>query len=203
MELTARQGEVLAFLRRHLEQTGLPPTRAEIADALGFKSANAAETHLRALARKGAIRLVPGASRGICLNTTSTRLPCLKRFDDEAPCQETESALQGLQRNVFNPEADCLVQYRGHPLRSLAILDGDWLAVNGALEPVDEQLVLVRLGTECMVKRFKRKGSRAYLVSDAPDSAAFVVSAREGLSIEGVIVGVLRRMSAPPSNDAK
>lgn len=195
--LTPRQLEVLDYLKRHAEETGLPPTRAEIAAALGFRSANAAEQHLRALARKGAIRLIPGASRGICLNPAQG-LPCLKQVQPGMPLLH-EAHLDkhlNLEPGLFHPPANCLVQYQGPALKAFSLLDGDWLAVNTQAVPEDGQLVLVRLREQLTVKRYKQKGVRGYLVADGPDTAAFVGTGREGVVVEGVIVGVLRLLGA-------
>lgn len=189
MELTPRQNQVLEFLREHMERTGMPPTRAEIALALGFRSANAAEQHLRALARKGAIRLVPGASRGICLNPNAG-IPWLSDHESE-PGQPLSNLT--IDPCLFSPSADLALIYRGPALRSLGILPGDSLLVHRTELPEDGQLVLVRINGQGLVKRYKQKGARAYLMSDSTDTATFVVSGREDVVILGNIVGILRR----------
>lgn len=197
MTLTTRQSEVLEYLRRHLDEKGVPPTRAEIAAALGFRSANAAEQHLRALARKGAIRLLPGASRGICLNV-ATGLPCRSWADavEEGHDDVTEPHLK-MDPRLFTPPAECLIQYVGPPLRAFSILSGDWLAICADTLPEDGQLVLVRLREQLTVKRYKQKGTRGYLLADGPDAAAFMVSGRDGVVVEGVIAGVVRLLNGP------
>ena len=196
MELTARQGEILELIRDHLEQHGHPPTRAEIARQLGFRSANAAESHLRALARKGAIELTPGTSRGIRLSAAAMGgLPLVGRVAAGAPVL-AEEHIEGhyrLAAEMFHPRADYLLRVHGESMRDAGILDGDLLAVHRAAEAANGQIVVARLEDEVTVKRFRRKGRRVELIAENPDFAPIQVDLRkQELVLEGLAVGVVR-----------
>lgn len=199
--LTPRQEEILRWIREFLENAGFPPTRAEIARGLGFKSANAAEEHLRALARKGAVELLPGASRGIRLaarraGAPSGTLPLVGRVAAGSPVLAEENIEDSLpvDPRLFSPRADYLLRVVGESMRDAGILDGDLLAVHRTPEAQDGQVVVARLADEVTVKRFRRRGGTIHLLPDNPDFAPIVVDPdRAYLSIEGIGVGLLRR----------
>src|SRR6476646_7610801 len=160
-ELTARQAEVLQLIADFLQTTGFPPTRAEIAKQLGFRSANAAEDHLRALERKGYIEMLPGASRGIRLRE-GLGIPVVGRVAAGNPIL-AEQHIQGrfqVDPALFKPRADYLLKVRGLSMRDVGILDGDLLAVHRTVDARWGQVVAARLGNEVPVKRFKRQASR-------------------------------------------
>lgn len=196
-ELTPRQHEILNFVRRFMSDSGRPPTRAEIAAHLGFRSPNAAEEHLRALARKGALTLIPGASRGIQLGALQRGegLPLIGRVAAGSPilAEAHIEAQVRLDPGVFRPRADYLLRVKGASMRDAGILDGDLLAVHRTSEAVNGQVVVARLEDEVTVKRFQRRGSRVRLL---PANAAFepieVDLRQDALVIEGIGVGVLR-----------
>jgi repressor LexA len=197
--LTARQLDVLNFVRKTLKASGLPPTRSEIAEALGFRSANAAEEHLRALARKGAIELLPGASRGIRLpdepETNVSGLPVVGRVAAGYPILASEHIEEHLQLDpaAFHPRADYLLRVKGASMRDAGILNDDLLAVHAVSTAENGQIVVARLEDEVTVKRFQRRGQRVSLL---PENEAFtpieVDLATQSLVIEGLVVGVLR-----------
>ena len=193
-ELTARQAEILDLIRETMEETGMPPTRAEIADALGFRSVNAAEGHLRALERKGAIELIPGSSRGIRLKE-EIGLPVIGRVAAGSPIlaeQHIETHYR-LDPALFRPSADYLLRVRGQSMRDVGILDGDLLAVHRTSEVRSGQIVVARLGNEVTVKRFRRRGNKVTLVPENPDFEPIAVDLkRDDLVIEGLGVGVIR-----------
>ena len=201
--LTARQQKVLDWIRRHLESTGMPPTRAEIAAGLGFRTASSAEDHLRALARKGALRLTPGASRGLRLRETpelpGAGLPLVGRVAAGSPILATEhiEAHVRLDPALFTPRADYLLRVRGRSMKDAGILDGDFLAVHRSSEARSGQIVVARLagrgGDEVTVKRLKRRGGQLLLVAENPDFTPIVVDPKEAaFAIEGVAVGLVR-----------
>ena len=219
-ELTPRQAQVLAWIREHLERTGLPPTRAELCAALGFRSPNAAESHLRALARKGAIELLPGRSRGIRLKTPPERplsepeglpppdplshgLPVVGRVAAGSPilAEEHVEARLPVDPGLFSPPAHYLLRVRGESMREAGILDGDLLAVHRTPEARDGQIVVARLEDEVTVKRLRREGPGSPVVWLLPENPAFrpirVDLRRQTLVIEGLGVGVLR-IGTPP-----
>ncbi len=196
--LTERQRQVLAFIREALKQEGLPPTRSEIAAALGFRSPNAAEEHLRALARKGAIELRQGASRGIRVleeEDEEAGLPVIGRVAAGQPllaAAHVEELLQ-VDAAVFRPRADYLLRVNGMSMRDAGILHGDLLAVHAIATADDGQIVVVRLDDEVTVKRFRRRGRRVSLLAENPDFAPIEIDLRtQPLAIEGLAVGVLR-----------
>lgn len=200
-KLTPRQAEILEFIKRSLEENGFPPTRAEIAQALGFKSPNAAEEHLKALARKGAIEMTPGASRGIRIpgfepGGESDGLPVIGRVAAGAPILAQQHIEESCRINptFFHPKADYLLRVRGMSMKDVGILDGDLLAVHVTREARNGQIVVARLDDEVTVKRFKREGEKVWLIAENPEFAPIEVDLREqDLVIEGLSVGVIRR----------
>ncbi|HEY4370958.1 MAG TPA: transcriptional repressor LexA [Burkholderiales bacterium] len=202
LKLTARQTEILDFIRDTVKQTSLPPTRAEICTTFGFKSPNAAEEHLRALARKGAIELASGTARGIQLAEqiagtlqSIIALPLIGRVAAGSPIL----AEQNVERNVpvdpamFSPKADYLLKVKGLSMKDIGIFDGDLLAVHSQNEARNGQVVVARLENEVTVKRFYKKGSTVELIAENPDFKPIVVDLRrEPLEIEGLAVGVIR-----------
>jgi repressor LexA len=200
LPLTARQRQILDWIRGHLEATGMPPTRAEIAAGLGFSTPSSAEDHLRALAKKGAIEMTPGASRGLKLKDfpgipRQGTLPLVGRVAAGSPilaAEHIESHVR-LDPSLFTPRADYLLRVRGLSMRDAGILDGDLLAVHKTTEARPGQIVVARLGDYVTVKRFRRDGERVLLVAENPDFAPIAVEGkRDALVIEGVGVGVLR-----------
>ena len=193
-ELTARQQEILRMIREFMEDSGFPPTRAEICRAMGFRSPNAAEEHLRTLERKGVIEMLAGASRGIRLKQ-DPGLPLIGRVAAGSPIlaeQNVEARLQ-LDPQLFKPRADYLLRVRGMSMRDAGILDGDLLAVHRAHEARSGQIVVARLHDEVTVKRFKRRGSQVQLLPENPDFKTIEVDLRRTpLAIEGIAVGVIR-----------
>lgn len=198
MKLTARQGEVLDVIRRYLEETGYPPTRAEIARELGFRSANAAEEHLRALARKGAIEMVPGTSRGIRLPEAEADpgLPVIGQVAAGSPilAQEHVEDYCNLKPDFFSPAADYLLRVRGTSMKDIGILDGDLLAVHRTTDVRNGQVVVARVGEEVTVKRYRRDGHEVLLIAENDEFEPIRVDLREQeLEIEGLGVGVIRQ----------
>jgi len=201
--LTDRQAEILRLVRELTEVSGYPPTRAEIAERMGFRSVNAAEQHLRALEKKGAIEISSGASRGIrvCETRGANRggrlleLPVIGRVAAGAPML-AEEHVQGryqVDPNLFTPRADYLLRVRGMSMRDVGILDGDLLAVHRTEEARSGQIVVARLGDEVTVKRLRRRGHAVQLEAENPEFAPIEVDLRrDALAIEGIAVGVIR-----------
>ena len=200
MKLTPRQSEILELIRQNLEETGFPPTRAEIANRLGFRSPNAAEEHLRALARKGAIELRKGTSRGIRLLGSGPEkgLPVIGRVAAGSPIL-AEAHVEDhyvIDSALFRPRADYLLRVQGLSMRDAGILDGDLLAVHSCRQAENGQIVVVRLDDEVTVKRLRRQGRWKYridLLPENPDFQPILVDLRQqDLVIEGLGVGLLR-----------
>ena len=194
--LTPRQAEVLAFIKSHIDDTGYPPTRADIAKELGFKSANASEEHLKALARKGAIEIIPGTSRGIKL-PESEGIPIVGRVAAGNPilAQEHIEDYCELPASFFNPAADYLLQVRGDSMIECGILDGDLLAVHRTQQVNNGDIVVARIEDEVTVKRF-RKGRSKHQVTLEPENQDYspiqVDLRHQDFEIEGLAVGILR-----------
>jgi len=201
IKLTPRQSEILAFIKRCLEDNGYPPTRAEIAQELGFKSPNAAEEHLKALARKGAIEMTPGASRGIRIPgfepaNEDNGLPVIGRVAAGAPILAQQHVEESCQINpsFFQPQADYLLRVHGMSMKDIGIFDGDLLAVHTTREARNGQIVVARIDDEVTVKRFKREGSKVWLLAENSEFAPIEVDLeQQELVIEGLSVGVIRR----------
>jgi len=200
--LTDRQAEILRLVRELTEVSGYPPTRAEIAQRMGFRSVNAAEQHLRALEKKGAINIESGASRGIrVLDDRPTsrgrllELPVVGRVAAGSPML-AEEHVQGryqVDPNLFTPRADYLLRVRGMSMRDAGILEGDLLAVHRTAEARSGQIVVARLADEVTVKRLRRRASVVALEAENPDFAPIEVDLRrESLVIEGIAVGIIR-----------
>lgn len=198
LDLTSRQQEILDLIKKHLDETGYPPTRAEIAEALGFKSANAAEEHLRALAKKGAIEMVPGASRGIRLPEQQSGIPIIGRVAAGNPIL-AEAHIEDyceIPARFFHPRVDFFLQVRGMSMKDVGIMDGDLLAVHKTNQVNNGDIVVARLDDEVTVKRL-RKGRDKHLLELLPENEDFKpiqVDLREqACVIEGLSVGVIRR----------
>ncbi len=212
VKLTERQQQILDLIRSEIARTGFPPTRAEIARALGFKSANAAEDHLKALAKKGAIELTAGASRGIRLTsatsgsaiadtvdhvTNSFRqllVPLVGRVAAGNPILAAEHVEReiGIEPSLFSQMPDYLLRVRGLSMRDVGILDGDLLAVKKTPDARNGQIVVARLGDEVTVKRLSRSGNRIELLPENADFSPIIVTPDDEFSLEGIAVGLIR-----------
>lgn len=203
MKLTKRQTEVLECIKHYILTTGYPPTRADIAQELGFKSANAAEEHLKALARKGAIEIIPGTSRGIRvpdLEETEAGLPVIGQVAAGSPilAQEHIEDHCTIAADFFHPKADYLLRVRGMSMKDVGIMDGDLLAVHQCQDARNGQIVVARIDDEVTVKRFRQEGHMVYLIAENEAFDPIEVDLREQtLAIEGLSVGVIRRGSEP------
>jgi repressor LexA len=212
-KLTARQQQILDLIQGAIARTGAPPTRAEIAAELGFKSANAAEEHLQALARKGVIELVSGTSRGIRLKSEALRsinesrikqfslqgmaqlaLPLVGRVAAGSPilAQEHIDQTYYVENTLFQRRPDYLLKVRGMSMRDAGIMDGDLLAVQATKDAKNGQIVVARLGDEVTVKRFRRNKHLIELHAENPDYPTIVVEPGEPFEIEGLAVGLIR-----------
>ena len=195
--LTSRQAQVLDLLKQYIGDTGYPPTRADIARELGFKSPNAAEEHLKALARKGAIEMIPGTSRGIRLPDDGG-LPIIGRVAAGSPIlaeEHIEDRVE-LPAGFFQPRADFLLRVHGDSMMDVGILDGDLLAVHKTPEAANGQIVVARIDDEVTVKRFQRTRQRnkVLLLPENKDFQPIEVNLKEQpFQIEGLSVGVIRQ----------
>ncbi|BCK65471.1 repressor LexA [Aeromonas hydrophila] len=199
--LTPRQAEVLELIKANMNETGMPPTRAEIAQKLGFKSANAAEEHLKALAKKGVIEIMPGTSRGIRLlleeeeQLEESGLPLIGKVAAGEPilAQEHIESHYQVDPALFHPRADFLLRVQGMSMKNIGILDGDLLAVHKTQEVRNGQVVVARLDEDVTVKRFQRKGSQVWLLPENEELSPIEVDLScQQLIIEGLAVGVIR-----------
>ncbi|MGL6391631.1 transcriptional repressor LexA [Aeromonas hydrophila] len=199
--LTPRQAEVLELIKANMNETGMPPTRAEIAQKLGFKSANAAEEHLKALAKKGVIEIMPGTSRGIRLlleeeePLEESGLPLIGKVAAGEPilAQEHIESHYQVDPALFHPRADFLLRVQGMSMKNIGILDGDLLAVHKTQEVRNGQVVVARLDEDVTVKRFQRKGSQVWLLPENEELSPIEVDLScQQLTIEGLAVGAIR-----------
>jgi len=199
-ELTKRQQEILRMIQSHIERTGFPPTRTDICNHFGFRSPTAADDHLRALERKGAIQLIPGTSRGIRLLTEfeDDGLPLVGKVAAGEPIVSEGNVEEylSIDPDLFYPHADYLLRVSGSSMSDIGIVDGDLIAVHATEHVRSNQIVVARVDDEVTVKRFRRRGN---IVTLLPENKAFEpirVDLREQeLRIEGVYVGVVRRAS--------
>ena len=197
-ELTPRQKQILEFIQDVIYETGMPPTRAEIATEFGFKSANAAEEHLRALQRKGVLDLIPGASRGIQLKDSlrdQMGLPLVGQVAAGSPilAEEHIEAHYRIDPQLFNPKPHYLLRVQGMSMKNAGILDGDLVAVHRTPEVRSRQIIVARLDDEVTVKRYQQNGTVVSLLPENDDFEPIEVDLRkQSLVIEGVVVGVIR-----------
>ena len=197
-KLTTRQSEILAFVQEFIEEQGMPPTRAEIARELGFRSVNAAEEHLRALQRKGVIELIPGASRGIRLKDflrEQLGLPLIGRVAAGQPilAEEHVEGHYRIDTSIFDPQPHFLLRVQGMSMKDAGILDGDLVAVHRTPEVRSGQIIVARLEDEVTVKRYRQKGSVVWLLPENEDFEPIEVDLKhEHMVIEGVVVGLVR-----------
>ena len=206
LKLTARQEQILNLIKEAIENTGFPPTRAEIAAELGFRSANAAEEHLQALARKGAIEISPGTSRGIRLIGASVEpvamvpaalmmsLPLVGRVAAGSPilAQEHVEATYNVDATMFSARPDFLLKVKGWSMRDAGICDGDFLAVKKIDSAKNGQIVVARLGDEVTVKRYRKTGNLVELLPENPDFKVIQVTPEDEFALEGLAVGLMR-----------
>ena len=207
LKLTARQEQILNLIKEAIDNTGFPPTRAEIAKELGFKSANAAEEHLQALARKGAIEIVSGTSRGIRLIGAASEpalpaippallmpLPLVGRVAAGSPilAQEHVEATYNVDPAMFAARPDFLLKVRGWSMRDAGIMDGDFLAVKKVDSAKNGQIVVARLGDDVTVKRYRKTGELIELLTENPDFKVIQVAPGDEFALEGLAVGLMR-----------
>ncbi len=200
--LTPRQTEVFEIVKKHIEETGMPPTRAEIAKVLGFRSPNAAEEHLKALARKGRIEILAGTSRGIRLigqedeaSNDDEGLPLIGQVAAGEPilAQEHVEAHYSVDPAMFTPAADFLLRVRGESMRNIGIMDGDLLAVHKTKSVSKGQVVVARVEDDVTVKRFEQKGHEILLHPENDEMETIRVDLNyQSVDIEGVAVGIIR-----------
>jgi len=197
-KLTPRQSQILTFLQDFIEESGMPPTRAEIARELGFRSVNAAEEHLRALQRKGVIELIPGASRGIQLKDfirEQLGLPLVGRVAAGNPIL-AEEHIEGHYRidtSIFDPRPHFLLRVEGMSMKDIGILDGDLVAVHRTPEVRSGQVIVARVEDEVTVKRYRQEGKTVWLLPENEEFSPIKVDlAEQNMVIEGVVVGLVR-----------
>lgn len=207
LKLTPRQEQILNLIKDAIDNTGFPPTRAEIANELGFKSANAAEEHLQALARKGTIEISPGTSRGIRLlgaiadalpqaaASLMMQLPLVGRVAAGSPilAQEHVETTYSVDPAMFSAKPDFLLKVRGESMRDIGILDGDLLAVKKTDTARNGQIVVARIGNDVTVKRYRKTGNVVELLPENPDFKVIRVDPEaDEFALEGLAVGLLR-----------
>jgi repressor LexA len=198
--LTARQAEILEAIRQHVAETGVPPSRPELAKALGIASTNGVFKHLDALAKKGAIELIPNSARGI--RVMEEGLPLVGKVAAGSPMLAIENMLgrYPVDPSLFTPRADYMLQVRGLSMRDEGILDGDWVVVHKTTHAKNGQIVIARVGEDVTIKRFKIRGQKAELIPANPDfQTLYFDLTRQPLAIEGIAVGVIRNLGARAS----
>ncbi len=200
-KLTPRQQEILDFIKNNVEVLGAPPTRLEICHAFGFTSPNAAEDHLKALAKKGAITLERGSARGIRL-VEQLGLPLIGSVAAGSPILAVENVQSrfALDAHLFTPRADFLLKVRGLSMIDAGIFDGDLIAVHRTQQARDGQIVVARVADDVTVKRLKRRNGFVELIAENPDFEPIIVDpSRVDFAIEGIAVGLIRGALSPLS----
>lgn len=203
--LTERQQQIYDLIKENIQTTGMPPTRAEIAQKLGFRSANAAEEHLKALAKKGAIEMIAGSSRGIRLLLEQPEnlsefegIPLIGKVAAGSPilAQEHIESHYQMSPTLFKPQADFLLRVQGMSMKDIGILDGDLLAVHKTQDVKNGQVVVARIDDEVTVKRLSQKGRHVKLLAENPEFAPIDIDLeQQSFAIEGIAVGIIRNGS--------
>lgn len=203
--LTERQRQIYDLIKDNIQTTGMPPTRAEIAQKLGFRSANAAEEHLKALAKKGAIEMIAGSSRGIRLLLESQEeqndfpgIPLIGQVAAGSPilAQEHIESHYQVDPSLFKPHADFLLRVHGMSMKEIGIIDGDLLAVHKTQDVKNGQVVVARIDDEVTVKRLSRKGKHVQLIAENEEFSPIEVDLeKQSFAIEGIAVGIIRNGS--------
>ena len=203
--LTERQQQIYDLIKENIQTTGMPPTRAEIAQKLGFRSANAAEEHLKALAKKGAIEMIAGSSRGIRLLLEQPEnlsefegIPLIGTVAAGSPilAQEHIESHYQMSPALFKPQADFLLRVQGMSMKDIGILDGDLLAVHKTQDVKNGQVVVARIDDEVTVKRLSQKGRHVKLLAENPEFAPIDIDLeQQSFAIEGIAVGIIRNGS--------
>lgn len=197
-QLTPRQSQILHMIQEFMAEYGMPPTRAEIARELGFKSSNAAEEHLRALQKKGVLELIPGTSRGIQLKDSLREqlgLPLVGRVAAGRPilAEEHIETHYRIDQALFKQKAHYLLRVEGMSMKNAGILDGDLVAVHRTPEVRSRQIVVARVDDEVTVKRYRQDGSLVWLLPENEEFEPIRVDLKlQSMVIEGVVVGVIR-----------
>ncbi|KXW56805.1 transcriptional repressor LexA [Ferrovum sp. PN-J185] len=195
-QLTVRQKQIYDWIYQYLENSGVPPTRAELSHAMGFKSPNAAEDHLKALSRKGVIELIPGSSRGIRIKEINLGIPLVGRVAAGYPILAVENIEHHyrIDPSMFTPKADYLLRVSGMSMKNIGILDQDLLAVKQTTNVKNGDIVVARLDDEVTVKRFKQNNNIVELIPENEDFKIIQVDLKkQPLSIEGLAVGIIRQ----------
>jgi len=205
LPLSARQQQILQQIARFMAQQGRPPTRADLARALGLRNRQGIDQHLRALERKGYLQLEPGIARGIRLlqseespPQTAPRtmlLPLYGRVAAGLPALAEGNIEEqiALDRTLFRPRADFLLRVHGQSMRDAGIANRDILAVHRTAQAVNGQIVVARVGDEATVKFYRRRGSMLRLEPANPDFRPLEIDLRtHAWRIEGIVVGILR-----------
>lgn len=202
--LTERQQQIYDLIKDNIQTTGMPPTRAEIAKILGFRSANAAEEHLKALAKKGAIEMIAGSSRGIRLllenheKNEAEGLPLIGQVAAGSPilAQEHIESYYQIDPSLFKPNADFLLRVQGMSMKDIGILDGDLLAVHKTQDVKNGQVIVARIEDEVTVKRLSRQGRYVHLIAENSEFSPIRVDLeQQNFAIEGIAVGIIRNGS--------
>jgi repressor LexA len=206
MNLTDTQRAILALITERIESEGMPPSQTEIATAFGFSSVRAAQYHLEALERAGAIQRIPGQARGIRLtqasvrapaaNDDALRLPVLGRVAAGLPIGagadlEADDYVL-LDKNFFAPAPDYLLKVKGDSMRDEGIFDGDLIGVHRTASARNGQIVVARIDDEITVKLLKLGKDRIRLLPRNPDYAPIEVLPDQDFAIEGLYCGLVR-----------
>ena len=192
LNLTAQQIKVFDVIKESLQSNGYPPTRAEIAKILDFKSVNAAESHIKALVKKGVIEKVPGSSRGIKLVEEISGIPLIGSVAAGSPITAYENVEKTIHSNPLNKSVDFFLRVQGESMIDAGILDNDLVGVRKTKNAENGEIVVARLEDEVTLKRFKKDSSGIRLVAENKSFSDIRVDVTSNFSIEGKAVGIIR-----------
>ena len=192
LNLTAQQIKVFDVIKESMQNNGYPPTRAEIARILDFKSVNAAESHIKALVKKGVIEKVPGSSRGIKLVEEASGIPLVGSVAAGSPILAVENIEKTIPLNPLTKAVDFFLRVQGDSMVEAGILDNDLVGIKKTNNAENGEIVVARIDEDVTLKRFSKNKTSIKLIAENSAYEEIHVSEQTDFAIEGKAVGVIR-----------
>ena len=192
INLTEQQFKIFDVIKGHVNDYGYPPTRAEIAKIMGFKSVNAAESHIKALVKKGVLLKVPDSSRGLKLVEEYSGIPIVGRVAAGSPISAVENIEKYIPTNPISSPVDFFLRVKGDSMKDIGIIENDLVGVKKASTAENGSVVVARLEEEVTLKRFVQENGKIKLVAENKNYNDILIDQDSGFSLEGIAVGVVR-----------
>ena len=192
INLAEQQFKIFDVIKGHVNDYGYPPTRAEIAKIMGFKSVNAAESHIKALVKKGVLLKVPDSSRGLKLVEEYSGIPIVGRVAAGSPISAVENIEKYIPTNPISSTVDFFLRVKGDSMKDIGIIENDLVGVKKASTAENGSVVVARLEDEVTLKRFVQENGKIKLVAENKNYDDILIDQNSGFSLEGIAVGVVR-----------